>query len=289
MNDTPEEPADLSGLEVKDSSTKAQAAETEQAVKALLQAVADLKAENAELRDKNLRIIAEMENFRRRAERDKSEGVKYAASEFGRDMVSVADNLRRAIEAASKDAVEQNPALKALIEGIEATERELFRAFERHGITRFDPLGEKFDPHVHEAVVKVDVPNVPADVIVQVLQAGYKIADRVLRPATVILAKGGTPSKTTDRGHAENAPGRSAEGAAGHSAHSHDHSLELAHEHDPDLVRDAAGVPKGAHPVRKDRPAEKRASTVTQPVTDGAPTQKDDLMSSFGKRLENGS
>lgn len=290
MNDTPEEPADLSGLEVKDSSTKAQAAETEQATKALLQAVADLKAENGDLRDRNLRIIAEMENFRRRAERDKSEGVKYAASEFGRDMVSVADNLRRAIEAASKEAVEQNPALKALLEGIEATERELFKTFERHGITRFDPLGEKFDPHNHEAVVKVDVPNVPADVIVQVLQAGYKIADRVLRPATVILAKGGTPpAKMTDRGHAESAPGRSAEGAASHSAHSHDHSLELAHEHDPDLIRDAAGVPKGAHTVRKERAAEKRASTVTQPVTDGAPTQKDDLMSSFGKRLENGS
>ena len=91
--------------------------------------MADLKAENADLRDRNLRIIAEMENFRRRAERDKSEGVKYAASEFGRDMVSVADNLRRAIEAASKDAVEQNPALKALLEGIEATERE--RTLER--------------------------------------------------------------------------------------------------------------------------------------------------------------
>jgi len=289
MNDTPEEPADLSGLEVKDSYTKTQAAEAEQATRALLQAVADLKAENADLRDKNLRIIAEMENFRRRAERDKSEGVKYAASEFGRDMVSVADNLRRAIEAASKDAVEQNPALKALLEGIEATERELFRAFERHGITRFDPLGEKFDPHNHEAVVKVDVPNVPADVIVQVLQAGYKIADRVLRPATVILAKGDTPAKTLDRGRAESAPGRGSEGTASHGAHPHDHSLELAREHDPDLVRDAAGVPKGAHTVRKDRPGEKRASTVTQPVTDGAPTQKDDLMSSFGKRLENGS
>ena len=136
--------------------------------------------------------------------------------------------------------------------------------------------------------MKVDVPNVPADVIVQVLQAGYKIADRVLRPATVILAKGGTPAKTLDRGRAESAPGRSAEGAGGHSAHAHDHSLELAHEHDPDLVRDATGAPKSAQTVRKDRPAEKRASTVAQPVTDGAPTQKDDLMSSFGKRLENG-
>jgi molecular chaperone GrpE len=286
MNDTPDEPANLGGQEHSDSSAKARTPEAEQASKAILQAVADLKAENADLRDKHLRIVAEMENFRRRAERDKTEGVKYAASEFGRDMISIADNLRRAIEAVSKD-VEQNPAVKSLLEGVEATERELFKTFERHGITRFDPLGEKFDPHNHEAVVKVDVPNVPADVIVQVLQAGYKIADRILRPATVILAKGGTPVKAVDRTYSEHAPGRSAEGTANTTAQPHDHSLELAREHDPDLVRDAAGAPKGAQGVRRDRPGEKRASTVTQPVTDGAPTQKD--VSSFGKRLENGS
>ena len=213
MNDTPDEPANLGGQEHSDLSAKARTPEAEQASKAILQAVADLKAENADLRDKHLRIVAEMENFRRRAERDKTEGVKYAASEFGRDMISIADNLRRAIEAVSKD-VEQNPAVKSLLEGVEATERELFKTFERHGITRFDPLGEKFDPHNHEAVVKVDVPNVPADVIVQVLQAGYKIADRILRPATVILAKGGTPVKAVDRTYSEHAPGRSAEGTA---------------------------------------------------------------------------
>jgi molecular chaperone GrpE len=281
MNDTPEEPVDLGGLEAKDSSSKAQSAEAEQASKAILQALADLKAENADLRDRNLRIIAEMENFRRRAERDKSEGMKYAASEFGRDMISVADNLRRAIEAVSKDASEQSPAVKTLLEGVEATERELFKTFERHGITRFNPLGEKFDPHNHEAVVKVDVPNVPADVIVQVLQAGYKIADRVLRPATVILAKGGSPVKAQDRGHGE--------GASTDTAQPHDHSLELAREHDPDLIRDAAGTPKGVHGVRRDRPGEKRTSSVTQPVTDSAPTEKDEMMSSLGKRLENNS
>ncbi len=268
MNDTPEEPADLSGLEVNDSTAKPRAAEAEQASKAILQALGDLKAENADLRDRNLRIIAEMENFRRRAERDKSEGVKYAASEFGRDMISVADNLRRAIDAVSKEAV-SNATAKTLLEGIEATERELFRAFERHGITRFDPLGEKFDPHNHEAVVKVDVPNVPADTIVQVLQAGYKIADRVLRPATVILAKGGFPAKAPDQGHGETA------------GQAHDHSLELAREHDPDVIRDAAGNPKGAYGM-------KRAPSVTQPVTDNPPTQKDDLVSSLGKRLEGG-
>ena len=172
------------------------------------------------------------------------------------------------------------PLSETLLEGVEATERELFKTFERHGMTRFDPLGEKFDPHNHEAVVKVDVPNVPADVIVQVLQAGYKIADRVLRPATVILAKGGTPVKG-DRGPMEGAPRKSPHGEE--EGQPHDHSLEPAREHDPDFVRDSAGVPR-----RRERPAEKRASTVTQPVTDGAPTQKDDLMSSLGKRLENG-
>lgn len=264
MNDTPEEPADLTGLEVKDSSAKAEA---EQASKAILQAIADLKAENADLRDKNLRIIAEMENFRRRAERDKAEGVKYAASEFGRDIISVADNLRRAIEAVSNDAKEQNPAVKTLIEGVEATERELLKTFERHGITRFDPLGEKFDPHFHEAVVKVDAPNVPADVIVQVLQAGYKISDRVLRPATVILSKGGVPGKPVDKDRDATSADRS-----------DDHGPDIAHDHDPDIVRNPSGAAKEV----------RREATVTRPVTEGAGPEKDDLVSSFGKRLDNG-
>ncbi len=288
MNDTPDGPANLNGPDQNDSSSKAQAPEAEQANKAALQAVADLKAENAELRDKHLRIIAEMENFRRRAEREKSEGMKYAASEFGRDVITIADNLRRAIEAVPKDAVDQNAGLKSLLEGVEVTERELLKVFERHGITRFDPLGEKFNPHNHEAVIKVDVPNVPADTIVQVLQAGYKIGDRILRPATVILAKGGTPAKP-DRNHPEGTPKKNAEPEAGNGSTSRDHSLQAGHEHDPDVVRDPAGTPKGAHGGRKDRSGEKRASTVTQPVTENGPIKKDDLISSFGKRLENGS
>jgi molecular chaperone GrpE len=278
MNDTPDGPANFNGLEQNDSSAKTQTPEVEQANKAFLQAIADLKAENAELRDKNLRTIAEMENFRRRAERDKSEGMKYATSEFGRDVITIADNLRRAIEAVPKDAVEQNAGLKTLLEGIEVTERELFKVLERHGITRFDPLGEKFDPHVHEAVVKVDVPNVAADVIVQVLQAGYRIHERVLRPATVILAKGGAAAKP-ERVHVEGAANKNgeAENATNGAV------VQPAHEHDPDIVRDPSGAPKG---VRKGQP---RASTVTQPVTDSGPIKKDDLISSFGKRLENGS
>ncbi len=283
MNDTPDAPANLNGLQQNDANPQAQAPEAEQN-KALLQTVAELKAENAELRDKHLRIIAEMENFRRRAERDKAEGMKYAASEFGRDVISIADNLRRAIEAAPREAIEQNAGLKTLLEGVEVTERELFKVLERHGISRFDPLGEKFDPHKHEAMVKVDVPNVAADVIVQVLQAGYRIGERVLRPATVILAKGGPAVKPAY-------PEGARPEAAPANGSPRDHSLQPSQEHDPDIVRDPAGAPasKGPHGGRKEKFAEKRASTVTQPVTDSGPIKKDDLISSFGKRMENGS
>jgi molecular chaperone GrpE len=286
MNDTPDAPANLNGLEQSDFNPTGQAPEEGQ-YKALLQAVNDLKTENAELRDKHLRIVAEMENFRRRSERDKAEGMKYAVSEFSRDIISLADNLRRAIEAVPKDAVEQNAGLKTLLEGVEVTERELFKVFERHGITRFDPANEKFNPHLHEAMVKVDVPNVPADVIVQVLQAGYKIGERVLRPATVIVAKGGTVA-AKPAAQAESAARPEVVAAAANGGNARDHSLQPAHEHDPDVVRDVAGVPRGAYAGRKDRPGEKRTSTVTQPVTDTGPITKDDLISSFGKRMENG-
>jgi molecular chaperone GrpE len=286
MNDTPDAPADFNGLEQSDSKEQPQSPEAEQ-IKTLLQTAADLKAENAELRDKHLRIIAEMENFRRRAERDKADGMKYAASEFGRDVISIADNLRRAIEAVPKDAVEQNAGLKTLLEGVEVTERELFKVLERHSITRFDPLGEKFNPNFHEAMVKVDVPNVPADVIVQVLQAGYKIGERVLRPATVILAKGGAPAPKPDRVYSEAAAKDSA--APSNGVYPRDHSMQAASESDPDAMRDSSNIPAHRGPLRKDRPGEKRASTVTQPITDSGPITKDDLISSFGKRMENGS
>ncbi|MBI4725079.1 MAG: nucleotide exchange factor GrpE [Rhodomicrobium sp.] len=291
MNDKPDESANSGGPEQVDSSAAAQA-EAGQGNTAQLQAFAEIKAENAELRDKLLRTMAETENFRRRAEREKADVMKYAVSEFARDAVSIGDNLRRAIDAAQKEPLDQNPALKTLLEGVEVTERELIKVFERHGVTRFDPLGEKFDPHVHEAMVKVDVPGAPADAIVQVLQAGYKIGDRVLRPAAVIVAKGGTPvraqpeSAPADAGTAKTAKDGPAQGDTGVRVH-------IAHDHDPDVVREPTGAPKGAQgPGRtKERPSgEKRSSSVTQPVTENSgPIKKDDLISSFGKRLENGS
>lgn len=283
MNDKPDEPANSGGPEQVDSAAQTEAAQANQAQ---LQQLAELKAENSDLRDKLLRIMAEMENFRRRSEREKSDGMKYAISEFARDAVSIGDNLRRAIEAAQKEPLDQNPALKTLLEGVEVTERDLFKVFERHGITRFDPLGEKFDPHVHEAMVKVDVPGVPADIVVQVLQAGYKIADRVLRPAAVIVAKGGTPVRQ-DKPSGEGSGG---DGTGGNGTSGDLMPPEPTQEHDPDVVRNHAGAPKGAHTGPRAKPAaEKRASTVTKPVTEGNRTvKKDDLISSFGKRLEGG-
>ncbi|NJM33947.1 MAG: nucleotide exchange factor GrpE [Rhodomicrobium sp.] len=150
-----------------------------------------LKAENTELKDKTLRLMAEMENLRRRTDREKSEFAKYAISEFARDVIGVGDNIRRAIEAVPKEAITADPALTSLVEGIEVTERALLKVLEKYQVKRFDPLGEPFNPHLHDAMTKIDVPNVPADTVVQVIHAGYMIDERVLRPAAVIVAKGG--------------------------------------------------------------------------------------------------
>ncbi|MBX2804515.1 MAG: nucleotide exchange factor GrpE [Hyphomicrobiales bacterium] len=159
---------------------------------AQLQAELDqLRNENRELNDKTLRLVAEMENIRRRTERDKTEFSKYAISEFARELLSVGDNIRRAIESVQSDNTE-NPTLRNLLEGIEVTERELLKAFEKHQVVRFNPEGEPFNPHLHDAMTRIEVPNVAADTVVQVVQAGYMISERVLRPAAVIVAKGNT-------------------------------------------------------------------------------------------------
>ncbi len=155
-----------------------------------------LRTENSELRDRNLRLVAEMENLRRRTERDKAEFAKYAISDFARDIIVVGDNIRRAIEAVPKEAVTSDPALRSLIEGVEVTERELLKALEKHNVKRFDPTGQPFNPHLHDAMTKIDVPNVPADTVVQTIHAGYMIDERVLRPAAVIVAKGGQNVET---------------------------------------------------------------------------------------------
>ena len=147
-------------------------------------------AENAALKDRLLRAVAETENLRRRAEREKAEATLYAASNFARDMLSVADNLGRAL--ASVDAEHRaaaDPTLKALLDGVDVTQRELLNVFERHGIIRFDPKGEKFDPHFHQAMFELPSGDMAPGTVVETIQAGYRIGERVLRPAMVGVAK----------------------------------------------------------------------------------------------------
>ena len=156
------------------------------------EAVVRLVRENEELKDRALRLAAEMENLRRRTARDVQDAKSYAIANFARDMLQVSDNLNRALEALPADAKESGDAgLTALIEGVELTGRAMLSALERHGVKRLDPQGERFDPHFHQAMFEVPNPDVPANTVVQVVQTGYVIGERVLRPAMVGVAKGG--------------------------------------------------------------------------------------------------
>jgi molecular chaperone GrpE len=151
-----------------------------------------LQKEASEARDKMLRTLAEMENLRKRTAREVSDARTYGITGFARDVLDIADNLQRALDAVPAEAkANADPGLKALIEGVELTERSLLNALEKHGVKKFDPSGEKFDPNFQQAMYEVPDPSVPAGTVVQVVQAGYMIGDRVLRPALVGVAKGG--------------------------------------------------------------------------------------------------
>ena len=152
-----------------------------------------LKAEAADLKDRLLRALADAENMRRRAEREKADASQYAVTKFARDMLSVADNLKRALDAYPPDArASAPPQVKAVIEGIEATERHLQSTLERHGIKLIDTNGAKFDPNLHQAIAEVPADGKPPGSIVNVVQTGYLIADRLLRPAMVTVARAGS-------------------------------------------------------------------------------------------------
>ncbi len=153
--------------------------------------VATLEARIADLTDRLLRAHAEMDNLRKRTERDKEDMAKYAISRFARDVLSVGDNLQRAIAAVPTGAAEEDPALKALIDGVSMTERDFLNVLERHGVKRIDPSGEPFNPHQHQAMTEVENREVAPGTVVQVYQPGYILEDRVLRPAMVVVAKGG--------------------------------------------------------------------------------------------------
>lgn len=161
-------------------------------------------AEIAELKDKLLRALAENENLIRRARRDREDATKYAAANFARDMLGVADNIRRALEAVPEGLNQEDAAVKAFLEGIDLTERELLSTLERHGIKKISPLGEKFDHDHHEAMFEVPTGDAEPGTVMQVIEDGYIIHDRLLRAARVGVAKAllppGPPSDEDD-GH----------------------------------------------------------------------------------------
>jgi molecular chaperone GrpE len=158
--------------------------------------IAEKDAEIAELKDKLLRAMADVENMRRRAERDKQDAHTYAVTKFARDILGVADNLRRAIDSIPETARE-NADVKNVLPGIEMTESELLNTLEKHQIRKIDPKGEKFDPNLHQAMFEIEDPSVPSGTVLQVTQAGFVIADRLLRPAMVGVSKGGQKRSET--------------------------------------------------------------------------------------------
>jgi molecular chaperone GrpE len=150
---------------------------------------AELETQVAELKDQLLRAVAEQENVRKRADREREQLRKFGISNFAKELLSAADNLRRALDAGPDDLVGVDDAVRNLIVGVEMTERELLSAFEKNGIRKIDPMGEKFDYNFHQAMFEVEDSGQEAGTVVQVLQSGYAIEDRILRPAMVGVAK----------------------------------------------------------------------------------------------------
>ncbi|SLN18100.1 nucleotide exchange factor GrpE [Oceanibacterium hippocampi] len=200
MEDTEKKAADME--------TEQNAAGTEDRAEDVVEAESDSEAavemddgdprdrEIADLKDRLLRAMADAENTRRRAERDREEARKFAMANFARDILTLGDNMSRAIENMAKTDTGDSDVLNKLIEGVKMIDADLVSTLERHNIRRLDPLGEKFDPNFHQAMFEVPDPNAEPGTVVQVLQAGYVISDRLLRPAMVGVAKaaGGEPN-----------------------------------------------------------------------------------------------
>lgn len=152
--------------------------------------IAEMEKLVADSNDRALRALAESENTRRRLEKEKADASKFAAAGFARDLLSVADNLRRAIDAIPETARAENDMLKNIIVGIEATEREMLGAFARNGIRKIEPMDQPFDPNFHEVMFEAAVPGKMPGTVVQILEPGYVLHERLLRPARVGVAKG---------------------------------------------------------------------------------------------------
>lgn len=182
--------------ETEASAEASAAAPTAAAVEERLAAA---EAEAASLKDQLLRAMAEAENVRRRAQRDREDALKYAVSSFAKDLLAVSDNLRRALEAAPAELQETNEVLKSLAVGVEATERQLLAAFDRHGVKKLEAVGQMFDPNFHQVMFEIENTGKPAGTVVQELQAGYVLNGRLLREAMVGVAKAGADEPTWQR------------------------------------------------------------------------------------------
>jgi molecular chaperone GrpE len=154
-----------------------------------------LEEEVKQLKDQLLRSVAELDNYRKRSEREKEQLRKFGIANFAKDLLSAADNLRRAVESGPKDLEGADENVKNLIVGVEMTEKELLSAFEKNGVQKIDPIGEKFDYNFHQAMFEVETAKETPGLVTQVLQSGYAIADRVLRPAMVGVSKAHTPDQ----------------------------------------------------------------------------------------------
>jgi molecular chaperone GrpE len=170
--------------------------------------VETLSRENAEHKDRLLRTLAEMENLRKRTDREVADMRQYGIASFARDVLAVADNMERALEALDAELRETaNPGVKALLDGVELTERELLKVLDKHGVKKYEPKkGDKFDPNLHQAMYELPDPSQPAGTVAQVVQPGYMIGERMLRPALVGVAKGG-PKPAPANDNPDAAPG----------------------------------------------------------------------------------
>ncbi len=181
-----------------------------------LRELVEALADNLEqLKNENLRLLADMDNLRKRTEREKEETAKFAISRFAGDLIGVADNFERAIAVVPAGSAEADPALASLVEGVGMIERDMKAVLERHGVKRIWPEGEAFNPHQHQAVMQQENADVVPGTILQVFQAGYLIEERVVRPAMVVVAKGGAKSPKPETGAEAQSPATPADGHEG--------------------------------------------------------------------------
>jgi len=185
----------MDNTELKEVANEEQVAETTPELDAALQRIAELEKTNEEYKDKMMRALADAENTRRRAAKEMSDTSKFAIANFAKSLLTVADNLSRALSSISKDQLEGNDRLKNMYDGVEATERELTKVFEKNNITKIEAIHQSFNPNLHEVLFETSVPGKAHGTIVQVMEQGYMISDRLLRPAKVAVAKEDSPAE----------------------------------------------------------------------------------------------